>query len=946
MPKKLPQSLTLLELISLTEGYSIQSIEHLPFEKNWELSRKSENAAWPRVALGIFAGNKPCELTFSAERDGIHGVIAGTTGSGKSELLLTLILNLAVRYDPSILNFMLIDYQGGVTFEPLRKLPHCIDVVTSMQGMAGMRSFLALRAELHRRSRILAAVHVKNVIDYRRKNLHVTGEPLPHLFVVIDEFAEMIRDIPEAGRHLDSIARLGRALGVHLILATQRPSGIVSDQIRANMGFRICLRVQSPEDSQSLLHTTEAAALSADTPGRGYLQTSGATTALIQTAYSGNAYLASSSDALDAPPVYEVLIEHLATLAEAHRPGKPWPDPLPKTIALNKCDTPLSPELCAWLTGQGNWSKSPWENDTFSVNIGLIDDPAQARQYPLALDLARGHSLILGTPGSGKTTLLRTIMLNLAASYAPNALQMYLLDFGERGLRPLRDLPHIGAYITISEGERIRRLLHRLTQLIEERKLLLSDAQVDTLNQYNAAHPHNAIPSIVVVIDNFAEFREAFHDADNVINALLQVIRTGRVLNIHFIITTRASSELPHQGYRLFARESIFFLGNTIMTDYYQPSSQLLRNYQRLQAAVNYHEQDVTLIHGRGFIYVEGIPLEFHAAIPVANDQPDRTVDIINVINTLRDGWDGELPGGIDILPSKIFLKHLLPEQVVDNIPTIVGLSDTNLEPAMINLRTDAPHFIVVGPPRSGKTTVLRTLIMSLCHCNPVKHTALVLVDFRQRLFNYGGQRTLSDLPHVLGTATTPAELREILDALKAEYRAPVHSNRDVFVIIDNYDDLQHMMIGSPTIVGLTQSSVARNGSLQAEMGELARYYGSEGLHFVLGGPLTILRGGSDELLKQVNLSRYGIGLDADDAPTALGGRVGLHMSRYSTSYSSYFDTNTRFPPGRGFIIKSGHASLTQIASPAENDNLSGSLDNWISEIIARNPHRAYWYGE
>ena len=208
-------------------------------------------------------------MTFSAKADGVHGIVAGGTGSGKSELLTTLIAGMALDYDPSVLNFVLVDYKGGGAFIPFKNLPHCVDIITNLNQAAVTRMFTAINAEMKRRQSLNAATGTKDIVDYRNRGLHLSHEPYPHLFIIIDEYAEMITDNRDFLVELERITRVGRSLGVSLILASQRPTG-VTDQMRSNIKFRICLRVESIEESRELLRKPDAALLPNGVPGRGY----------------------------------------------------------------------------------------------------------------------------------------------------------------------------------------------------------------------------------------------------------------------------------------------------------------------------------------------------------------------------------------------------------------------------------------------------------------------------------------------------------------------------------------------------------------------------------------------------------------------------------------------------------------------------------------------------
>ncbi|MFM8320979.1 MAG: FtsK/SpoIIIE domain-containing protein, partial [Chloroflexota bacterium] len=298
----LPRSLGMLEMLGVETAEQLEA----RLAEAWESSTRPDQAAWAGAPLGVLSGGDIRRLVFSADADGVHGLIAGSTGSGKSELLATLILSLAAAFDPTIVNFVLVDFKGGAAFEPFRNLPHVVDLVTNLHGNAVERMFAAIMAEIHRREALNVASGSKHIVHYRKNGLHLPpygrevalrGEtlrsaPYPHLFVFIDEFAEMIADSPEYKAQLNSITRLGRALGVHLVLAAQRPSG-VTDQMRANIKFRIALRVETREESGEVLRRPDAAYLPTGIPGRGYLQVGNENIELIQVAWSGADYTGS-----------------------------------------------------------------------------------------------------------------------------------------------------------------------------------------------------------------------------------------------------------------------------------------------------------------------------------------------------------------------------------------------------------------------------------------------------------------------------------------------------------------------------------------------------------------------------------------------------------------------------------------------------------------------------
>ncbi len=843
---------------------------------------------------------------------------------------------------------MLVDYKGGAAFDPFRTLPHCVDIVTNLQGTAGVRTFTALRSELNRRSKLIADMNVKHIVHYRQKGLHLTHEPFPFLFIIVDEFAEMVKENPDFKAQLDSITRLGRALGVTLITATQRPAGAVTDQMRANMKFRICLRVETMEDSRELLRRSDAAFLPPNIPGRAYLQVGNENVELMQVARAGGPYTGPQIDAeppviwlnrqrgtvaqarpagplQEAPALSDVLVEVMHRIAVENEDvvtqQKPWPDPLPAYLPLHaeyiegeeEADPllPLNPAVLDWLRGTGEWRGVDWSTEAMHAPVGLIDNPIRAERLKMTLDLTRGHAVIFGASGWGKTTFLRTVITSLAATHSPDELHVYIFDFGGRGLDVLEALPHRAASIMPSEEERVQRLLRRMESILEERNRILSQARADNLSTYNANNPDSRLPAILFVIDNFAEFKENY---ENQMDSLIGIAREGRAYGVHLVVTAEQTSALPGKLYSLFTERIALKLADKA-------------EYANI---VGRGVPGVDDIAGRGFVAVERSPLEFQMALPVGVSEEeeaeglDETAKLEMFARLLSSAWQGKRPEGIEILRDLIPLRSLLPSlgKGPEKVQTVLGVEDLSLEPAMLDLTLRGPHFVITGPPLSGKTTALRSWVMALAHAYPPEKVAMVLIDFQQRFFKYGGAHTLGDLPHVLDAVSEKEQLTAVVEKLQYEYneRPEGDPRPEIFVIADNYDDFTNV-VGTPT----------RTPEYR-DLAEMARKFGPEGLHFVMGGSLSILRS-MDDLMKQVVSPRYGLGLDSSDAPGALGGRVRGGGS-------------DEFPPGRGYIVKAGRLALIQTAVPHDENDLERSLDAWVDEICNAYPNRARWYFE
>ena len=431
----------------------------------WAHNASKEGADWLKVILGIASGMRKRTLAIEAKRDGVHGLVAGGTGSGKSEMLMTMIVGLALNYSPEILNFVLVDYKGGDAFKPFERLPHCVDIVTNLNKAAVARMFSAIASENMRRQKLCADTATKDIIEYRRKGLHLTHAPFPHLFIIIDEYAEMIDDNPEYRVELESITQVGRSIGVNLVLASQRPKG-VSDQMRANIKLRLCLRVEETDTSCELLRKPDAAYLPNGIPGRGYLQIGNDNLELIQvpTPASRSPMTASrassgrstwTGDILnrpgaseEAPKLYDAVVNLTSELMDGQMAPKPWPAFLPLQISLqspivdaqhNRTFT-LTTEVSDWLNGdtEGLWPGIDWQEGAMRPIAGLVDNPTAAEQFPLQFDFSRNHLLVLGDSGWGKTAMLRSLIVSLTTTHSPNELHVYIVDLGGHNFRASR----------------------------------------------------------------------------------------------------------------------------------------------------------------------------------------------------------------------------------------------------------------------------------------------------------------------------------------------------------------------------------------------------------------------------------------------------------------------------------------------------------------------------
>jgi S-DNA-T family DNA segregation ATPase FtsK/SpoIIIE len=813
--KELPSTVSLFDLFEIENGrkQKVSRVEDLNVSKRWQNSHRIKSSL--AAPIGLRTNGEPLVLDLHERKHGPNGLVAGMVGAGKSELLQTLVASLAINYHPHKVGFVLVDYKGGGMADPFESLPHTLGVITNLdKSNLAIRALTSFRVELEKRMRLfkeassITGINVNHIDTYQR--LYYQGkvkQPLSYLVVIVDEFAEMKTEQPEIAKEFVKIARLGRAPGLCLILAMQKPAGIVDGQIEGNTRFRLCLRVASTEDSQAMLKRPDAAYLTGI--GRAYLQV-GANEIfeLFQVAWSGAPYdpdkrysadplmivqvmlngsrhiLLEPSRSQDIPQnditQLKALISHLEEVARNEGIAKLqglWLPPLPEHLILED----IRPKE-GW---NGNtWTKS---SEWLSPVIGLVDDPRQQRQYPLYIPFAKeGHLLIYGAPSSGKTTLIQTLTISLALTYSPEDINIYIIDFGGRLLKQLEMLPHIGSVVTIDESERLERLFKFLFNIMDDRRDYLSKIGIGTFSALRTIE--QKLPAIILIIDNYANFRETYEEYED---KVVQIVRDGANLGIYVVITVNDTSSV-----RLRLTSNINMAIALQMVEVADYAAIVGRTDGLVPAA----------IPGRGLIRGNP-PLEFQTALPQrgANDA-ERAKNLRDLIRTIADSWNGQKAPSIRIMPTNVTFSDIaISNQEIQNMAQLanslivpLGLQFSDLNPLLVDMNINS-SFLVTGPARSGKTTLLRTWITALTKYYDSKTVKIFVIDSHK-----SDLKSISSLSHIEDYINT----NENIDALSQkiakifEERKNDYKHKPFYVIfvddiLDSYNDITNDNIKS-----------------------------------------------------------------------------------------------------------------------------------------------------
>ncbi|WP_425559265.1 type VII secretion protein EccCa [Catenulispora yoronensis] len=825
----------------LPELLGIGDPEQLDPARTWQPRAPRDRL---RIPIGMDPVGRPLALDLKeAAEDGMgpHGLVIGATGSGKSELLRTLVTGLVATHSSETLNLALVDFKGGATFAGMSGLPHVCAVITNLSEELTLvdRMADAINGEVLRRQEMLrAAGNYASVRDYERaRERGADLKPLPALLVIIDEFSELLSNRPELIDLFVMIGRLGRSLAIHLLLASQRLEEGRLRGLDAHLSYRIGLRTFSAAESRAVLGVPDAYQLPS-VPGSAYLKTDTETLLRFKAAYVSGPMPARGRSA-GGGTHSRILPFTLAPVIDAQAPVAPavpdpaelltpaagvgpsimdamvgrlegagpaahqiWLPPLDEPVSLDAILPPLGVDaergLCP--VGWGGLGR-------LTVPLALVDKPFEQRRDLLWTDLsgAAGHAMVVGGPQSGKSTLIRTLVSALAVTHTPEEVQFFILDTGGGALGPIAGLPHVSGYATRRDGERVRRIVGELTTLLAEREQQFAAAGIDSAAAFRlrraelgaglgvgvgagagaGAADGRAFGDVFLIVDDWTTLRQEYELLEEPITALAA---RGLGFGLHVIITTNRAMTV-----RPALRDAI---GTRLELRLGDPGESLVDR----RAAANVPAG----APGRGLTPDK---LHFLGALPRVDGgtRADTLgVGTADLVKRVAVAWGRGVAPQVRMLP-----RVVTPEEVralvglsaglsegATSRAVPFGLSEADLQPVFVDFDSD-PHFIAFGDVESGKSGLLRTIAAGIVANYAAEEAAIAVVDYRralldavagEHLLGYAGSEPavvelVNDLAEAMrrrlpGPEVTPEQLRE-----RSWWKGP-----ELFVIVDDYE--------------------------------------------------------------------------------------------------------------------------------------------------------------
>ncbi|GGU07302.1 type VII secretion protein EccCa [Streptomyces violascens] len=772
--------------------------------------------AFLRVPIGLDDRHQPVLLDLKESSElgmGPHGLCVGATGSGKSELLRTLVLALVAGHPPEDLALVLVDYKGGATFAPFAELPHVAGVITNLENQAGLveRVHTSLAGEVKRRQQVLKdAGNVADIGHYAALRAERPElEPLPHLFVVIDEFGELLTAKPDFIDLFLSIGRIGRSIGVHLLLSSQRIEGGKLKGLDTYLSYRLGLRTFSADESRTVLDTTDAFHLP-PLPGFGYLKVDTSTyerfkAGYVSGAYRGPAVLEQQDDTPLAwayptfnspekeesanaapepqmreretgPTVMSAMVDQLRTAAEPVR--RIWLPPLPQAISLDAAAGPLQ------VSEHG--LQLAHRPGPMRVPLGLLDDPGRQWQGPWTLDLtvAGGHVAVIGGPQSGKTTLLRTLALSLALTHTPAQVALYGLDLVGGGLAALAGLPHVGGIAGRADHERAARTVAEVRAMLAAREELFREHGIDSVDELRSLRAQGRLPElgstdVVLLVDGYGALRDEFAALDDDVADLL---KRGSGYGIHIV-----AGMLRWNDVRI-ATQSMF--GTQLELRLNDPSDSSID--RKLSETLAQDTPGRVLTNSKLFAQA-ALPRTDSVASPA-----DLGPALEDAARTVRATWHGELASPVRVLPTRLPAQRL-PSPAAEPKRIPIAVDQDALDPVLLDLFEHDQHLLILGDNECGKTNLLKLIAQQFTARYSDEELVFAVFDPRRGLRGVVPEPYRGGYAHnakiSVGLASgIAAELEKRLPDETVDHDAlpdgPSFSGPRIVILVDDYDIL------------------------------------------------------------------------------------------------------------------------------------------------------------
>ncbi|WP_037838476.1 type VII secretion protein EccC [Streptomyces albus] len=808
--------------VELTTLLGISDLYRHDPQTLWQQSTGSNRL---KVPIAVGPDGSPVELDIKESAQGgtgPHGMLIGATGSGKSELLRTLVLALALSNSSETLNFVLVDFKGGATFLGLDELPHVSAVITNLAGEAALvgRMQDALHGELIRRQELLrAAGNYTSALDYEKARAAGTPlEPLPSLFVIVDEFSELLSAHREFMELFVMIGRLGRSLGVHLLLASQRLDEGRMHQLESHLSYRIGLRTFSAMESRGVLGVPDAYQLPPQ-PGSGYLKSGVEALTRFRAAYVSGPYQQRRSRANQARVASQTVPWTASYVVPRQVPDLPEPEPEPEeetgdtllSVAVERLIGAGPPAHQVWLPPldlpatldqvlppltphpELGLTTVDWPmRGRLTVPVGIVDKPFEQIRDLLTVDLSGvgGNVAVVGGPQSGKSTMVRTILTALALTHTPREVQFYCLDFGGGTLAQLAGLPHTAGVAARLDSERVSRVISEVTALLADRERFFLDHGIDSMATYRrrraagefADQPHG---DVFLVIDGWSTVRQDF---DRYIQTFASIAARGLNYGVHLIVTAARWVELTAAVRDQAGTHLELRMGDPM-------DSQI----DTRRAAT------VPRIPGRGLTR-EG-KLHYLTALPRidgAESADDLADGVAGLVAAVKESWRGPNAPRVRMLPTKLPVRELPPAGGDFRVP--IGLEQERLSVVWHDF-SESPHLVVVGDTESGKTNLLRLVAKAITERYTPAEARIMLVDYRRDLVEAVPEE------YRLGHAVSLGALKDLLDgaARAVQTRVPGPeiapgrmkqadwwSGPRLFILVDDYDMLGAGIGNSP----------------------------------------------------------------------------------------------------------------------------------------------------